>query len=219
MAAAMSRFAEPPHVDFRALNDSIGFDWRLAPYDIEQSRAHAAMLAAQGIISGEDRDRLHRALDQAQQELSEGSFPFADGDEDIRRAGGDRPGLRRVDVGVGSAGDSTHGLTDVVEPPELSERRIVRRLVGVKADVPLGIANPRIAPKCREDPRTLSDGSGSEEGPDRREALLCRRTGTRQRSSLPAQAHTRFESNQDLRSARGALGSRRSGTSERERGE
>ena len=51
----MSRFSEPQHEAFRRLNDSIGFDWRLAPYDIEQSRAHAAMLAAQGIISAEDR--------------------------------------------------------------------------------------------------------------------------------------------------------------------
>ena len=32
---------------FRALNDSIGFDWRLAPYDVDQSIAHATMLAAQ----------------------------------------------------------------------------------------------------------------------------------------------------------------------------
>ena len=42
----MSRFGEAQHDDFRALNDSIGFDWRLGPYDVEQSRAHATMLAA-----------------------------------------------------------------------------------------------------------------------------------------------------------------------------
>ena len=40
---------------FRALNDSIGFDWRLAPYDVDQSIAHATMLAAQEIISDSDR--------------------------------------------------------------------------------------------------------------------------------------------------------------------
>ncbi len=82
----MSRFAEPQADAFRRLNDSIGFDWRLAPYDIEQSLAHAAMLAAQGIISTEDRDALIRALEQARGELADGSFPFAEGDEDIHMA-------------------------------------------------------------------------------------------------------------------------------------
>jgi argininosuccinate lyase len=82
----LSRFAEPPHASFRDLNDSIGFDWRLGPYDVEQSRAHAAMLAAQGIISDEDRERLDRGLEQVRRELGDGSFPFADGDEDIHMA-------------------------------------------------------------------------------------------------------------------------------------
>ena len=82
----MSRFAEPQHAAFRSLNDSIGYDRRLAPYDIEQSRAHASMLAAQGIISSHDRDQLHRALERVERELAEGTFPFADGDEDIHMA-------------------------------------------------------------------------------------------------------------------------------------
>ncbi len=82
----MSRFGEPQHETFRRLNDSIGFDWRLGPYDVEQSRAHVSMLARRGIISEEDRDTLLRALAQVEQELSEGAFPFADGDEDIHMA-------------------------------------------------------------------------------------------------------------------------------------
>ena len=82
----MSRFAEPQDAAFRALNDSLSFDWRLGPYDVQQSRAHASMLAAQGIISAAERDQLHTALDQVERELGEGSFPFADGDEDIHMA-------------------------------------------------------------------------------------------------------------------------------------
>ena len=82
----MSRFAEPQDTAFRALNDSLSFDWRLGPYDVQQSRAHAAMLAAQGIISAAERDQLHAALDQVERELGQGSFPFADGDEDIHMA-------------------------------------------------------------------------------------------------------------------------------------
>jgi argininosuccinate lyase len=99
----MSRFSEPQHEAFRRLNDSISFDWRLGPYDVEQSRAHATMLAAQGIISADDRDALLRALDQVSQELSDGSFPFADGDEDIHMAI-----ERRVTELAGPAGGRLH---------------------------------------------------------------------------------------------------------------
>jgi argininosuccinate lyase len=84
--AGISRFAEPQDAAFRALNESIGFDWRLSPYDVDQSIAHARMLAAQGIISTEDRDQLHRGLEQIRRELAEGTFPFEDGDEDIHMA-------------------------------------------------------------------------------------------------------------------------------------
>jgi argininosuccinate lyase len=99
----MSRFSEPQHEVFRRLNDSIGFDWRLAPYDIEQSRAHAAMLAAQGIISESDRAALDRALEQVHGELSDGSFPFSDDDEDIHLAI-----ERRVTEIAGRAGGRLH---------------------------------------------------------------------------------------------------------------
>jgi argininosuccinate lyase len=99
----VSRFAEPQHATFRGLNDSIGFDWRLGPYDVEQSRAHASMLAARGIIGAEDRDQLHRGLEQIEQELTDGSFPFADGDEDIHMAI-----ERRLTELVGEVGGKLH---------------------------------------------------------------------------------------------------------------
>lgn len=57
-----SRFSEPQDPAFQALNASIGFDWRLGPYDIAQSRAHATMLAATGVISEADRDALLAGL-------------------------------------------------------------------------------------------------------------------------------------------------------------
>ncbi len=82
----MGRFSEPQDAAFRALNDSLSFDWRLGPYDVQQSRAHASMLAARDIISAAERDELHRALDQVGQELADGAFPYADGDEDIHMA-------------------------------------------------------------------------------------------------------------------------------------
>ncbi len=99
----MSRFAESQHPSFRRLNDSIGFDWRLGPYDVQQSRAHARMLGDQGIISPTDRDALLDALEQVEQELGAGTFPFAEGDEDIHMAI-----ERRVTEIAGEAGGRLH---------------------------------------------------------------------------------------------------------------
>jgi argininosuccinate lyase len=82
----VSRFSEPQHPVFRQLNASIGFDWRLGPYDVSLSRAHAAMLAQQGIIGTEDGEALQRALDLVEQELQDGTFPFEPDDEDVHMA-------------------------------------------------------------------------------------------------------------------------------------
>jgi argininosuccinate lyase len=82
----VSRFREPQDPAFQALNASIDFDRRLWPHDIAQSRAHARMLAAQGVLSDEDRDALLTGLDAVEAELREGRFPFAPDDEDIHMA-------------------------------------------------------------------------------------------------------------------------------------
>jgi argininosuccinate lyase len=82
----VSRFREPQHPDFVRLNTSIGFDRRLWPQDIAQSRAHAAMLAARGIISDQDSDALLRGLEEVAGELERGHFVFSPDDEDIHMA-------------------------------------------------------------------------------------------------------------------------------------
>src|SRR5829696_6943247 len=99
----MSRFAEPQDPAFQRLNASIGFDWRLGPYDVAQSRAHAAMLAARGIISDGERDELIGGLDAVGAELEEGRFPFAPDDEDIHMAI-----ERRLTEIVGPVGGKLH---------------------------------------------------------------------------------------------------------------
>ena len=99
----MSRFAEPQHPIFRQLNASIGFDWRLGPYDVEQSRAHATMLAAAGIISDPDRDALLAGLDRVEAELDGGTFRFDPEDEDIHMAV-----ERRLTEIVGPVGGKLH---------------------------------------------------------------------------------------------------------------
>src|SRR5215210_4594688 len=99
----MSRFSEPPDPAFRRLDASIGFDWRLGPYDVAQSRAHASMLAACGIIADEERDELLRGLDRVEGELEDGSFPFEDDDVDIHMAV-----ERRLTDLVGAVGGKLH---------------------------------------------------------------------------------------------------------------
>jgi argininosuccinate lyase len=103
VARSARRFSEAGADAFRRLNDSIGYDWRLSPYDVDQSVAHAAMLAAQGIIGEEDRDELHRGLEQIRTELAEGTFPFDAGDEDIHMAI-----ERRLTEIVGRVGGKLH---------------------------------------------------------------------------------------------------------------
>jgi argininosuccinate lyase len=99
----MSRFAEPQAEAFRRLNDSLAFDWRLAPFDVQQSVAHASMLAAQGIIAAADRDALHAALAVVADEVRDGTFPFAENDEDVHMAI-----ERRVTELAGEAGGRLH---------------------------------------------------------------------------------------------------------------
>jgi len=99
----MSRFSEPQDPIFRRLNTSLSFDQRLWPYDVQQSRAHARMLAAQAIIGDDDRDALLAALDAVEAELADGSFPFEEDDEDIHMAI-----ERRVTQIAGPAGGKLH---------------------------------------------------------------------------------------------------------------
>ena len=99
----MSRFSEPPDPVFLRLDSSIGFDWRLGPYDVAQSRAHAQMLAASGIIADEERDELLRGLDQVGFELADGTFPLEPDEVDIHMAV-----ERRLTAIVGPVGGKLH---------------------------------------------------------------------------------------------------------------
>ena len=60
----MPRFSDPQDPLFRTLNSSIAFDYRLAPYDLAQSLAHARMLERAGIIGADDLQSLERGLEE-----------------------------------------------------------------------------------------------------------------------------------------------------------
>jgi argininosuccinate lyase len=85
-ALSVSRLHEPQDPDFRRMNTSVGFDVRLWPQDIAQSRAHARMLAAREIIGSQDLDALLAGLDAVEAELRDESFAVSEDDEDIHMA-------------------------------------------------------------------------------------------------------------------------------------
>jgi argininosuccinate lyase len=77
------RFNASPGELMQAINVSIDFDKRLAAQDIRGSRAHSAMLAAQGIITKKDMTAIHRGLNKIEKEIANGTFPFSHELEDI----------------------------------------------------------------------------------------------------------------------------------------
>ncbi len=62
---------------------SIPFDWRLYPYDIAGSIAHAKMLAKRGIITNKEAEAIIKGLKSVQKEIEQGKFEFKLELEDI----------------------------------------------------------------------------------------------------------------------------------------
>ncbi len=77
------RFQTGPDAIMEEINASIGFDKRLFRQDIAGSKAHAAMLAKQNIISKSDATEIRKGLDQVQAEIEAGTFTFSRALEDI----------------------------------------------------------------------------------------------------------------------------------------
>ena len=77
------RFAEGPDAIMEEINASIGFDQKLYKQDIEGSKAHVRMLAAQQIVAGEDAEKIVHGLDTILSEIEMGKFTFSRALEDI----------------------------------------------------------------------------------------------------------------------------------------
>ncbi len=77
------RFAAGPDAIMEAINASIGYDQRMAAQDIAGSRAHAAMLAATGIITDNDAKVIREGLLTVLSEIEGGTFEFSTALEDI----------------------------------------------------------------------------------------------------------------------------------------
>src|SRR3978361_893744 len=79
----MARFRSDPDPTFWRVNRSIDFDWRLAPDDVDQSRAHAKALRDIGVLTEAELETLDGGLEDIGSELEAGDFEFEDSDEDI----------------------------------------------------------------------------------------------------------------------------------------
>jgi argininosuccinate lyase len=77
------RFTEKASESLDQFWNSIGFDYRLAPYDVRGSIAHARMLGATGIIPREDSERLIQGLRDVLSDVEAGRIEFRLHDEDV----------------------------------------------------------------------------------------------------------------------------------------
>ncbi len=77
------RFAKSTGEGVDRFHASIGFDWRLLPYDVRGSQVHARALAKAGVLTEEEAEAICRALDEVREEIESGRAQLRVEDEDI----------------------------------------------------------------------------------------------------------------------------------------
>jgi argininosuccinate lyase len=80
------RFRGGPAEALARLSVSVQFDWRLAPYDLAASRAHARVLAGAGLLDADELGRMLAALDDLEAACASGEFRPTVEDEDVHTA-------------------------------------------------------------------------------------------------------------------------------------
>ncbi|WP_406289747.1 argininosuccinate lyase [Embleya sp. NBC_00896] len=80
------RFSGGPSEALALLSASVHFDWRLAPYDIAGSRAHARVLHAAGLLTDDELSRMLGGLDTLAKHVESGELVATIADEDVHTA-------------------------------------------------------------------------------------------------------------------------------------
>jgi argininosuccinate lyase len=80
------RFVGGPAEALARLSVSVQFDWRLAPYDLAASRAHARVLSGAGLLDAAELGRMLAALDDLEAACAAGTFRPTIDDEDVHTA-------------------------------------------------------------------------------------------------------------------------------------
>ena len=146
------RFSARPAEIMEEINASIGFDKVLAPQDIRGSKAHAAMLAEQGIISKSDAREIAKGLTQVAAEIEAGTFTFSRALEDVHMNVESR--LREI---VGPAAGRLHTARSRNDQVALDFRMFVRdRLDGF--DGALAVLLAALATKAEAHAATVMPG-------------------------------------------------------------
>ncbi|WP_208322530.1 argininosuccinate lyase [Mumia sp. ZJ430] len=146
------RFASGPSPELEALSRSTHFDWRLAPYDLAGSRAHARVLGRAGLLTEDDLTALLAGIDALEADVASGAFTPDLGDEDVHTAL-ERGLVERLGAELGGrlrAGRSRNDQIATLGRTYLRDHaaeigRLVRGLVVAladQADKHLGVAMP-----------------------------------------------------------------------------
>ena len=80
------RFSSGPSPELQALSLSTHFDWRLAKFDIQGSKAHASALQKASLLSAEELKNMHAGLDLLWDRVQSGDFVARVSDEDVHTA-------------------------------------------------------------------------------------------------------------------------------------
>ncbi len=89
-----ARFSGGPSPELARLSKSTHFDWRLWPYDLRGSHAHANALAKAGYLTPGELAAMHAGLDEVARRIESGELVARDYDEDVQGA----PAARIIDV-------------------------------------------------------------------------------------------------------------------------
>lgn len=125
------RFSGGPSDALAALSKSTHFDWRLAPYDLAGSRAHARVLHRAGLLSDEHLETMLDGLRGLGADVGSGAFTPAEADEDVHTAL-ERGLLERVGPEVGGRLRAGRSRNDQVATLFRMYLRDQARLLGAK---------------------------------------------------------------------------------------
>ncbi len=146
------RFTERPDAIMEEINVSIDVDRHMYAQDIAASKAHAAMLSAQGIITANDAKNIAKGLDTILSEIGTGSFDFKRALEDIHMNVESRLGEL-----IGSAAGRLHTARSRNDQVATDFRLFVRDTID-EADSALALFQEALAQRALEHAATVMPG-------------------------------------------------------------
>src|SRR6201992_1636084 len=146
------RFTERPDAIMEEINVSIDVDRHMYAQDITASKAHAAMLAAQGIITGNDAKNIGKGLDTILSEIAKGSFEFKRALEDIHMKV-----ESRLSELIGPAAGRLHTARSRNDQVATDFRLFVRDIID-ETDRALAMFQPAFANRALEHAATVMPG-------------------------------------------------------------